>query len=63
MFRLADGCAVVPTRCQWGFVIRASMCGRQCLDTGLFGVDRARGNKLEARLIRGFERTGQGGGR
>ena len=63
MIRLADGLAVAAARCQTGFVIRASMCGCHCLGSRLYGRDHAFGSELEARFIRGVERTGQGGGR
>lgn len=63
MLRLGDGRAVIATRCNGWFSMRASIYGPECLDSGLVGVDRACKCKLEARLIRGVERTGQGGGR
>ena len=63
MIRLGDGRAVVATRCNGWFAMRASIYGPGCLDSGLVGVDRARKSEVEARLIRGVERTGQGGGR
>ena len=63
MLRLGDGRAVLATRCNGWLAMRGSIYGPECLDSGLVRVDRARESKLEIRLIRGVERTGQGGGR